>query len=57
MFAIRYNKDPEAKRWESGKPLGWIITMDGDWRFSSCEERDEIINEIKSEEMRDLERV
>jgi len=52
MYAIRYNKDPEARYWESGLPFGWVITMDGEWRFSSCEERDEIVNEIRAEEMR-----
>ncbi len=55
MFAIKYNRDPIARRWESGQPIGWIITMDGDWAFRSREERDEIVNEIKAEEMRALE--
>lgn len=52
MYAIRYNFAPEAKRWESGRPLGWVITMDGDWPFFTREERNEIVYEIRAEELR-----
>ena len=55
MYAIRRNTDPDAKRWESGEPIGWVITIDGEWAFYSREERDEIVGEIRAEEMRDLE--
>ena len=56
MYAIRYNFAPDAKRWELGQPLGWVITADGDWPFFTSEERNEIVNEIRAEEMRRLER-
>ncbi len=55
MFAIRRNADPEAKRWESGQPIGWVITIDGEWAFFSREERDEFIGEIRAEELRAME--
>lgn len=51
MYAIRRNGDPAARRWESGQPLGWVITIDGDHAFFSREERDQIIHEIQAEEL------
>lgn len=55
MYAIRRNGDPAARRWESGQPIGWVITIDGEWSFYSREERDELIGEIRAEEMRERE--
>lgn len=52
MYAIRKNRDPDARRWESGRPLGWVITIDGEWAFYSREERDAIVHEIQAEELR-----
>lgn len=52
MYSIRTNTDPDARRWESGQPIGWVITIDGDWAFFSREERDEIVNEIRTEDLR-----
>jgi hypothetical protein len=57
MYSIRYNHDPEAKRWESGRPIGWVFTIDGQWPFFSREERDEIVEEIRAEELRARETV
>ncbi len=52
MYAIKYNADPDARLWESGKPIGWIITRDGNWPFFTRDERDEIVNTIRAEAIR-----
>ncbi len=52
MYAIRYNRDSDARRWESGKPIGWVITIDGEFAFFSRAERDDILTEIRVEAMR-----
>lgn len=55
MYAIRRNHDPDSRRWESGQPIGWIITIDGEWAFHSSEEIREIVEDMRVEELRAME--
>ncbi len=52
MFEVRQNVDIDSRRWDSGKPIGWVVTVDGDWPFFTVEERDELVIEVRTEELR-----
>jgi hypothetical protein len=52
MFEVRINKDPESQLWDSGKPLGWVVTVDGDFPFFSVDEQRDIVITIKAEDAR-----
>lgn len=52
MFEVRTSSDTDASRWDSGKPIGWVVTVDGDWPFFSLEERDDLVVAVRAEELR-----
>ena len=52
LFEVRQNTDRDSLRWDSGKPIGWVVTVDGAWPFFSVDERDELVIEVRAEELR-----
>ena len=52
MYAIRYNPNQDAKLWDTGIPLGWVITRDDDVPFFDEQDKQDIVDEIKAEERR-----
>ncbi len=52
MHEVRTNQDVDSQNWDSGKPLGWVVTIDGDWPYYSPDERRDIVIEVRAEEMR-----
>ena len=52
LFEVRTNTDNASRRWDGGKPIGWVVTGDGDWPFFSLDERDDIVITLKAEESR-----